>query len=38
MHRTYFARRAAAEGFTFDDSMEAVFERFTHVWPSGNAP
>jgi uncharacterized protein YhfF len=38
MHRKYFTRRAAAEGFTFDDSMEAVFERFTLVWPSGDAP
>jgi len=36
MHRKYFARRAAAEGFSFDDSMKAVFERFTLVWPSAD--
>jgi uncharacterized protein YhfF len=33
MHVRYFAARAKAEGFTFDKSMQAVFERFTLVWP-----
>ena len=33
MHIRYFSRRAKAEGFAFDDSMLAVFERFTLVWP-----
>jgi hypothetical protein len=28
MHSRYFAARAAAEAFAFDDSMPAVFERF----------
>jgi uncharacterized protein YhfF len=37
MHKRYFAARAAAEGFTFDASMPAVFERFTVVWPAGYA-
>lgn len=37
MHVGYFSRRAAAEGFAFDPSMPAVFERFTLVWPPGNA-
>jgi len=37
VHCSYFARRAAAEGFSFDDSMPAVFERFTLVWPAGYA-
>ena len=37
MHKRYFARRAAAEGFAFDDSLPAVFERFTLVWPIGHA-
>lgn len=32
-HTMYFERRARAEGFTFDASMPAVFERFTLVWP-----
>ena len=33
MHIRYFSRRAKAEGFAFDDTMKAVFERFTLVWP-----
>ena len=33
MHVRYFSRRAKAEGFAFDPSMPAVFERFTMVWP-----
>jgi uncharacterized protein YhfF len=37
MHKRYFERRAAAEGFAFDDSLPAVFERFTVVWPIGYA-
>ncbi len=36
-HKRYFERRARTEGFTFDDSMPAVFERFTLVWPVGYA-
>lgn len=36
-HRRYFAARAAREGFAFDDSMPAVFERFTLVWPLDRA-
>lgn len=37
MHVRYFERRANVEGFDFDDSMKAVFERFTIVWPPGVA-
>jgi uncharacterized protein YhfF len=37
MHNRYFSRRAKAEGYAFDDSMPAVFERFTVVWPPGDA-
>ena len=37
MHARYFADRAKREGFTFDESMPAVFERFTLVWPPGDA-
>lgn len=36
-HTRYFERRARAEGFAFDASMPAVFERFTVVWPPGYA-
>jgi len=36
-HTLYFERRANAEGFAFDASMPAVFERFTLVWPPGYA-
>ena len=32
-HRRYFRRQAAAEGFTFNEDMLTVFERFTVVWP-----
>jgi len=37
MHVRYFSARAMAENFTFDESMPAVFERFTLVWPPGDA-
>ena len=37
LHTRYFARRAEAEGFTFDPSMPAVFERFSVVWPPEHA-
>ncbi len=37
MHVRYFSRRARAEGFTFNETMPAVFERFTLVWPPGYA-
>ncbi|HEX2888415.1 hypothetical protein [Vineibacter terrae] len=32
--------RAKREGFAFDDAIEAVFERFSVVWPpdAGDAP
>jgi uncharacterized protein YhfF len=36
-HVRYFTARAAAEGFAFDPSMPAVFERFTVVWPPMSA-
>ena len=32
-HRRYFGRKAAREGFAFDDTIATVFERFTVVWP-----
>jgi uncharacterized protein YhfF len=35
MHRSYFTRQAAREGFVFDDRTRTVFERFTVVWPLG---
>lgn len=37
MHVRYFSRRAEREGFAFNDSLPAVFERFTLVWPAGYA-
>jgi len=37
MHNRYFAARAVAEAFAFDDSMPTVFERFTLVWPPDHA-
>ncbi len=37
MHSDYFAARAKSEGFTFDERMPAVFERFTLVWPAADA-
>jgi len=37
VHVGYFAARAEEEDFTFDESMAAVFERFTLVWPPGDA-
>jgi uncharacterized protein YhfF len=36
-HVGYFTARAAAEGFAFDPSMPAVFERFAVVWPPEHA-
>lgn len=33
MHVRYFTAQAKAQGFAFDASMPAVFERFTLVWP-----
>jgi uncharacterized protein YhfF len=36
-HLRYSSRRAEREGFAFDDSMPAVFERFTLVWPASDA-
>jgi uncharacterized protein YhfF len=32
-HRRYFGRQAARDGFQMHDAIEAVFERFTVVWP-----
>lgn len=32
-HRAYFSRQAKRDGFTFDDQIQTVFERFTVVWP-----
>jgi uncharacterized protein YhfF len=37
MHIRYFSARSKAEGFAFDQSMPGVFERFTLVWPPGDA-
>ena len=37
MHVRYFTARAKAEDFAFDESMPAVFERFTLVWPPEHA-
>jgi uncharacterized protein YhfF len=37
MHTRYFEERARKEGFAFTPSMPAVFERFTVVWPPGDA-
>lgn len=37
MHVRYFTAQAKAQGFSFDDSMLAVFERFTLVWPPEHA-
>lgn len=37
MHVRYFTAQARAGGFSFDDSMPAVFERFTLVWPPEHA-
>jgi uncharacterized protein YhfF len=33
-HRRFFARRAAAQGFSMHDEIETMFERFTIVWPA----
>lgn len=33
MHRAFFERQAADEGFAMHDAIETVFERFTVVWP-----
>ena len=32
-HRRYFRRQAANQGFTFNEGMLTVFERFVVVWP-----
>ena len=32
-HSKHFAAQAAEAGYEFDDTMEAVFERFRVVWP-----
>jgi len=32
-HRRYLARQARREGFTIDDQIPTVFERFKIVWP-----
>lgn len=32
-HRAFFGREAAAGGFTMDDGLATVFERFEVVWP-----
>jgi uncharacterized protein YhfF len=37
MHVRYFTAQAKTQGFAFDDSMPAVFERFTLVWPPEHA-
>jgi uncharacterized protein YhfF len=37
MHVRYFQVQAKRQGFTFDEAMMAVFERFTLVWPPGDA-
>jgi uncharacterized protein YhfF/GNAT superfamily N-acetyltransferase len=36
-HRDCFARQAAAQGFTFSDNLETVFERYAVVWPPAAA-
>jgi uncharacterized protein YhfF len=33
MHRNFFSRQAAREGYDFHDRTETVFERFAIVWP-----
>jgi uncharacterized protein YhfF len=37
MHVRYFTAQSEAQGFAFNDSMPAVFERFTLVWPPEHA-
>jgi uncharacterized protein YhfF len=37
MHVRYFTAQSEARGFAFNDSMPAVFERFTLVWPPEHA-
>lgn len=37
MHNSYFDAQSKDRGFAFDDSMPAVFERFTLVWPPEHA-
>lgn len=32
-HRAFFERQAEREGFVFRDDIDAVFERFTVIWP-----
>jgi uncharacterized protein YhfF len=36
-HVRYFQAQAKSQGFAFDETMLAVFERFTLVWPPGDA-
>ncbi len=36
-HTRYYSALAARDGFAFSDSMPAVFERFTIVWPPEHA-
>jgi hypothetical protein len=33
VHRDFFTRQAAREGFAMHDQMSTVFERFKVVWP-----
>jgi uncharacterized protein YhfF len=37
MHVRYVQAQAKSQGFIFDEAMVAVFERFTLVWPPGDA-
>ena len=37
MHVRYFTAQSKAQDFSFDESMPAVFERFTLVWPPEHA-
>ena len=37
MHRRFFERQAAEEGFVMHDGIETVFERFQVVWPPAAA-
>ena len=36
-HRGFWQRSCARMGLEYDDTMEAVFERFTVVWPPEHA-
>jgi uncharacterized protein YhfF len=37
MHVRYFTAQSKDRGVAFDDSIPAVFERFTLVWPPEHA-